>query len=523
MLPQPIQYQLPDDWDQDKLIANLAIRDHLIDAGTQSLKQTYLDSFDWQIWQSGAELSFEQTKQRKRLCWVERDSAKQIELEYDKIPSLPAELPAGALRERLTEALQLRALLPLVQVQQQFQTFNLVNKNDKTVLRLIVQRSEFSSPDRKQSGSLGVRVVLKPLKGYQNAFRKIQLECESLGLQPVKQSLFESAIAGIGRTPGDYTSKLNYQLDPTARSDATAKQIMLSLLNTLEANVVGTKANLDSEFLHDLRVATRRTRSAMSQIKGVFDAQEIEPFKQGFAWVGQVTGPTRDMDVYLLKFDNYRHSLPVAIRSDLDPFHDFLQLQHQKAHAALMRKLNSKQFRELIKAWREWLEQAATEPSLQANAMRPVAELADQRIYKIYKRVIKQGKAIEPDSPAELLHDLRKDCKKLRYLMEYFQSLYPKREITVLIKLIKVLLDNLGDFQDLQVQAEKIESFAEQMQEQGAPASTLMAMGILVGDLLKRQQQAREDFAALFNNLNSEKNTQAFKRLFKPTVIAIQS
>ena len=110
---------------------------------------------------------------------------------------------------------------------------------------------------------------------------------------------------------------------------------------------------------------------------------------------------TRDMDVYLLKFDGYRRSLPAAIRSDLDPFHDFLQLQHKKAHALLKRKLNSKRFRELIRAWRDWLEQAVPESSLQANAERPIAELANQRIFKIYKRVIKQGKAIEPDSPAE--------------------------------------------------------------------------------------------------------------------------
>lgn len=523
MLPQAIQYRLPDAWDLDQLIAHLGSSNRLIEADTLSSKQTYMDSFDWRIWQSGAELSFEKTKQRNRLCLVERGAAKQIELEFDKIPRFPAELPASALREHIAKALQMRALLPLVHVQQRMRTFNVVNNNDKTVLRLIMQRSEFSSPDRKHSGYLGARVILKPLKGYQKAFDKMRLECESLDLQPVAQSLYESAIAGIGRVPGDYTSKLNYQLDPTARSDATAKQIMLSLLDTLEANVAGTIANIDTEFLHDLRVATRRTRSAMSQIKGVFDEQEIEPFKRGFAWIGQITGPTRDMDVYLLKFDGYRRSLPATIRSDLDPFHDFLQLQHKKAHALLKRKLNSKQFRELIKAWRDWLERPVPETSLPANAGRPVAELANQRIFKIYKRVIKQGMAIEPDSPAELLHDLRKDCKKLRYLMEYFQSLYPKQEITALIKLTKVLLDNLGDFQDLQVQAEKIESFAEQMQAEGARASTLMAMGILVGDLLERQQQAREEFSELFNKLNSDRNTLAFKRLFRPAATASQS
>ncbi|MGB5278548.1 MAG: CHAD domain-containing protein [Gammaproteobacteria bacterium] len=515
MLPQPIQYRLPDDRDLDQLIADLAKSNRLLEAETLRLKQTYLDSFDWLIWQAGAELQFENSRRGNRLCWVKQNSLEPpLCVALDKLPGFPSELPAGVLRERIARALQSRKLLPIVHVQQQLQTLKVVNKDDKTVLRLILQASEFSSPDGKQSGPLGARVVLKPLKGYQKALKRMQLEFDALGLHPVTQSLYESAVAGIGRAPGDYSSKLNYQLNPQARSDATAKQIMLSLLNTLEANIDGTKANLDSEFLHDLRVATRRTRSAMSQIKGVFDERELEPFKKGFAWLGQVTGPTRDMDVYLLKFDHYRHSLPAKIRPDLDPFHDFLVTQHKRAQALLVRKLNSPQFRELIKTWREWLEQSVADTSLAPNATRPIAELADQRIFKIYKRVLKQGRAIEPDSPAELLHDLRKDCKKLRYLMEYFQSLYPKQDTAALIKLIKVLLDNLGDFQDLQVQAEAIESFAEKMQEQGAPASALMAMGILVGDLLERQQQARDEFAALFSEFNNENNTQAFDKLF---------
>jgi len=516
MIPQPIQYRLPDGWDLDQLKSNLADTNRLVEAESHKLSQVYLDSFEWQIWKAGAELIFEQAKQGNRLCWVEQSSAELPTcLALDKPPGFPTELPVCTLREHIASALQLRTLLPVVRVQQQSQTLRVLNDDDKTVLRLVMQASQFSTTDGKLSGPLGARVILKPLKGYDKALNRMQHEFDALGLQPLTESLYEAAVAGIGRTPGDYSSKLNYRLNPQARGDATAKQIMLSLLDTLEANIDGTKANLDSEFLHDLRVATRRTRSAMSQIKGVFDEQELEPFKKGFAWLGQVTGPTRDMDVYLLKFDDYRQSLPVKIRPDLEPFHDFLLIHHKQAQRALVRKLNSPQFRELIKDWREWLEQGVADVSLTANAMRPIAELAGQRIFKIYKRVLKNGNAIESDSAAELLHDLRKDCKKLRYLMEFCQSLYPQLEIAGLIKLTKVLLDNLGDFQDLQVQAEAIESFGEQMLEQGVPASTLMAMGILVGGLLDRQQQARTEFAALFNRFKAEKNAQAFNKLFR--------
>ena len=405
--------------------------------------------------------------------------------------------------------------MPVVRIDQQLQSIRVLNEDEKTVLRLILQTSQFSSPDEKQTGALEGRLVLKPVKGYEGPFKKMQTELESHGLQPLTESLFEASVSALGSRPGDYSSKLNYQLNPEGRCDATAKQILLSLLSTLEANVEGAKANLDSEFLHDLRVATRRSRSAMGQIKGVFDERELEPFKKGFAWLGQVTGPTRDMDVYLLKFDDYQLSLPQKIRQDLEPFRDFLLAHHKKAHTELVRKLNSPHFRKLMKEWRQWLEEPVANISFQPNAVRPIAALANQRIFKIYKRLLKDGRAIKSDAPAESLHDLRKDCKKLRYLMEFFQSLYPKTEISELIKQLKVLLDNLGDFQDLQVQAETIESFGDEMLKEGAPARTLMAMGILVGNLLGRQEQARNEFAALFDSFNAEENAQAFKKLFR--------
>lgn len=515
MTPHPIQYRLADEWDFDRLKSTLADSYRFINAETNHASQLYLDSFEWQIWLAGAELFFEQTYQGKRLCWIEHKTGELLaSAAVDRLPGFPSELPSSSLRDRIADALDVRRLLPVVTIEQQLHTLRVLNEDDKTVLRLIMQASQFISPDGKQHGGLEDRILLKPVKGYIKAFDKMRAELETLGLEPSSQSLFEMAVLGIGRRPGDYSSKLNYQLKPEGRSDATAKQILLSLLNTLEVNVDGCKANLDSEFLHDLRVATRRSRSAMGQIKGVFDEEELEPFKKGFAWLGKVTGPTRDMDVYLIKFDGYQQSLPKKIRPDLEPFRDFLMQQHKKAHSELVRKLNSPHFRKLMKEWRQWLEEPVPKVAFQPNAVRPVADLADQRIFKVYKRVLKDGKAIKSDSPPDLLHDLRKDCKKLRYLMEFFQSLYPKPEIQGLIKQLKVLLDNLGDFQDLQVQAESIEAFGDQMLKEGAPARSLMAMGILVGNLLNRQEQARAEFAALFETFNSVENARLFLKLF---------
>jgi CHAD domain-containing protein len=408
----------------------------------------------------------------------------------------------------------MRKLLPQVRIRQKMHTLRVIDDEEKTVVRVVLQENHVDSVDGKQQGSLDGRVLLKPLKGYDDDFEALHALLEQLGLIAAEQSLYEEALAGMDRRPGDYSSKLNYRLDPEARSDATAKKIMLSLLNTLEANVQGTKADLDSEFLHDLRVATRRTRSAMTQIKGVFESEELDAFKQGFAWIGKITGPTRDMDVYLLQFDEYKASLPAAVQADLDPFHAFVERHQKEAQNELVKKLNSPHFRKLMKSWRAWLNRAVPKKPTAPNALRPIAALSDQRIRKLYSKVMKDAEAIKPGSPAEMLHDLRKDCKKLRYLMEFFQSLYPKPQIRALIKEMKILLDNLGEFQDLQVQAESLEGFAKQMMEEGAPASALMAMGILVGRLYERQAKAREEFADLFAAFSNAENRQAFHKLF---------
>jgi len=514
MSPQPIAYLLPEDLDLDALRRLLAETHDLREDAPEVIRQTYYDSFDWRVWQAGGELVLEEN-QARTLCWIERSSGEVVDsLPLETTPSHCCALPESPLRERLDPVLEMRVLMPQVSVLQKHRSLRVLDDEEKTVARVLLQANSYLSVDGGLSGELETRVWVKPLKGYEAYSEKLCEQLASQHLTSAQQSLFEEALAKVGRKAGDYSSKLNYILDPDARSDATAKKIMLNLLDTLQANINGTKANLDSEFLHDLRVATRRTRSAMGQIKGVFEPKELAPFKKNFSWLGNVTGPTRDLDVYLLQFPAYQASLPEAIQSDLEPFHDFLVKHHRQAQETLEKKLNSPHFRKLIKHWRTWLQTPAPEAPNAPNALRPIAELADQRIGKLYHKVLEEGAAILPDSPPEALHELRKECKKLRYMIEFFQSLYPKPEIRQLIKELKTLLDNLGEFQDLQVQAQTLESFGVQMMKEGAPASALMAMGILVGKLLERQALARAAFADLFAAFGSDENRQTFQRLF---------
>ena len=209
------------------------------------------------------------------------------------------------------------------------------------------------------------------------------------------------------------------------------------------------------------------------------------------------------------------------LREALEPLRGFLESHQAGAQQALTQHFNSVRFRALLREWRTFLEAPVPELAVAANAARPVREVADERIWKMYRRVLKEGRAITDDSPAEDLHELRKSCKKLRYLLEFFQSLYPRKQARALIKVLKVLLDNLGNFQDLEVQAHSLRELAGQVvKEQEVETDTLLAMGALIGGLVERQQDAREHFAQIFAGFDTPEHREQFKVLFRAEAAA---
>ncbi len=84
---------------------------------------------------------------------------------------------------------------------------------------------------------------------------------------------------------------------------------------------------------------------------------------------------------------------------------------------------------------------------------------------------------------------------------------------------MKRLQDNLGSFNDLEVQQETLRQFAHTMLAEGlATAATLMAMGRLVAGLEARQQQEREKFHKRFQRFSGRRNRQRFRELLAAPV-----
>lgn len=487
----------------------------------QTTRLVYLDTFDWALASQGVRLWATENRQEGlpaySLTWIADEPIirRPAVLPIDKIPAWPAELPDGVMRRRLEKILTLRALLPIISLDVKHYDLSVLDAEDKTRVRLSLEQYWVKPGVRRKCVDLGWRLKVEGLAGYEKNYQNVLSYLSALdNVTAVPDNILERALDQQGRKIGDYSSKVATHLERNWRTDKACRTVLLDQLDQIERNIEGTIANWDSEFLHDLRVAVRRSRSLLSRMKTAFPPSVLERFSKELAWIGSVTTPVRDLDVYMLDYPKLRGKLRDELQGDLDPFYQYLCDHHEAAQKTLQTHLKSARFKGFLEKWRAYLEGSLPSRTNADLALLPVGETADARIWKTYRRLIKEGAVIDDSSPAEALHDLRKTGKKLRYLLEFFASLYPRGQIKGLIKALKVLQENLGDFQDLDVQAEKLAQFSQDMMQEGEHrVETYMAMGVLVEQFLARKKDVRAEFAQRFAAFSSAEVEGHFRLL----------
>jgi CHAD domain-containing protein len=477
--------------------------------------RNYYDTFDGLLHGAGLSLMHEDG----RLSLIERDTGLVQASLTTPPPSMPlfaGGLDPGPLHDSLRELTDVRALLPLVQVQLRERRMSVLDDEQKTVVRLALEETSLTGPAGKVL-PLRPRLRITPVRGYDSERHSVLLTLEQdLGFKPADEPLVDEAVRVGGGVPGGFPAKIEVPLRGEQRADAAAAAVLRALLGVIDANLEGTIEDLDSEFLHDLRVSVRRSRAVQRELKGVFGPAELTHFRGEFRWLQQVTGDARDLDVHVLEFDAMRALVGgrgyESMQDDLDPLLDVLRAGRVKAHTQLVRDLRSKHTTQLLSSWRAFLDRLeTTDETERPDAARPIGEVAGERIRKVYRQMVRMGDAIDESSPAEDYHELRKKGKELRYLLELFGApLYPGEVVKPMIKTLKGLQDVLGRHQDREVQVALLRSLGPEVGEPGA----LMAMGALIGRLADDERAARAEFAGRFAEFASKEQRRLVKETF---------
>lgn len=476
------------------------------------VKTTYLDTFDWRIHRLGGVLVFEKYPKHRVLRWLKPGNAPHS-VPLQTAPRTAGELPSEYLQRKLAAALGVRALLPVGVTVTERSDVRVVDSDGNILLRLGRERTVVMNADDSPEGDPVHAVTVEAVPGQTEVYADALAVLGDKGLGEIPDTDLEYASGVRGRSPGDYSSKLAIRLQRSSPAENALRVILLDLLDTMERNVEGVIDDLDSEFLHDFRVACRRTRSALTQLKGVLPHASVARFLEEFKWLGTVTGPCRDLDVFLIDMEDFGVLLNPDQIAKLAPLESLVGRERRKAQRSVVRALRTKRFARLVSEWRTYLEDDST--GINGDAADPIEELAAARIRKAYKRILRRGSRLLNDPVPDELHRLRIDAKKLRYLLEFFRSLYEPGPVDGLVKELKKVQDILGGFNDTEIQQNRIRAFASDLGGTlPAPTDTLLAMGRLEAALEQRQEQYRLAFGKRFETFSSSKGKARFAAVF---------
>lgn len=418
-------------------------------------------------------------------------------------------------QDRLARLTDLRALLPQLSLSVARSAWRLEATDGAAQALWDEERYHLEFAGMRQP--LRPRVRISPVKGCQKFFRDLVARLQQgEGLAIVAEDLYAEAVLALGEHWPRVPAALPDLTDPELRADAAVKQAARHLLKVMKAQEPGVLAGADTEFLHDYRVAVRRTRTLLGQMGEVFPARVAERFRRGFASLAEATSAPRDLDVFLLALDELDARLPEAMQGRLGPLRDRVEELARQAHRRLNARLGSAAHRRFMTAWAGFLERPPPRRPSAGKARLAIRELVSQRVWKLYRRLLKEGRAITPESPPEARHELRKSAKKLRYQIELFQGLYPADQLRPLLRTLKKLQTQLGDYQDLAVQAGHLRELAEDLRGRAAPTATLLAMGAALGQLQANGERQRDSLAERFEEFASHGHRRKFRRVFRP-------
>jgi CHAD domain-containing protein len=353
----------------------------------------------------------------------------------------PGRWADNPLRDRLLDLIGERTLIPLFALEQERHLHLLRSDDGRVVAEFALDRVCVGAGEVSQR-FIELEVELIKEGGEQDLNRIVTALGEIAGLAPQPTSKFERALAFVSRKT-DVRDVRHHTICPDDTLGYAMGVILAPLFIRMQEHEQGTYAGEDPEELHDMRVATRRMRTALWIAKPYLDRKAIARVRKGLKKTAKVLGAVRDMDVFREKTEHYLASLgyePVS----LSPLMEIWNVEYTRRRNRMLAYLSSKRYARFKKDG--WTQIQAGFPEIpEPHRLRDILPvIIRQRLDKVVAR----GAPIDQeDLTPEDYHRLRIDVKRLRYTLEFFrEALEP--EAGEAIEALKVLQDYFGDLQD---------------------------------------------------------------------------
>ncbi|MBI5922762.1 MAG: CHAD domain-containing protein [Betaproteobacteria bacterium] len=280
-------------------------------------------------------------------------------------------------------------------------------------------------------------------------FKLAQTLAERLALVPAILSKAERGyrlFRGIAASPAKaQTAKLHAEDAPLA----AFRKIALASLEHLQGNFDGALSSNDPEFIHQMRVATRRLRSALRLFAPRLPPRLAEQILPELRILTGRLGQARDFDVLLTEIAApVLHAVPGEPR--LAALIGAVTQRQNTAREAAVKHLQSIAYSRLLLHTTALLHKppfSDTDCAAAADA-ETLGSFARTRLKRLRKKVLTLATLAAIDDPVSL-HRLRIGIKRLRYALEFFSPLLADKPLQSLLAELARLQDELGQLNDL--------------------------------------------------------------------------
>ena len=259
----------------------------------------------------------------------------------------------------------------------------------------------------------------------------------------------------MAKTKTPSSPKKSLKIEPVERRSLTIGEFARTVIDKQYQHMVtqerGVLADRDPEYLHQMRVGSRRLSTALQVFSYAVALPKAAREKQVRA-LTKTLGALRDLDVQIASVrEDYCPRVNSAERKMLDKVVESLDRQRERAFAEVESILNHPSYEKLKAGYKTWLENPQFSSPVHFHLGLLLPDLLSPLLCAL---LLHPGWSISVDDVSEtnskVLHDLRKTCKYVRYQAEFFTDFYDK-SFKEWIDEVKELQDSLGKVQDMYV------------------------------------------------------------------------
>ncbi|MFW5840656.1 MAG: CHAD domain-containing protein [Planctomycetota bacterium] len=282
-------------------------------------------------------------------------------------------------------------------------------------------------------------------------------------------------------------------IQPAQPISESVRRVLQRLVEKLWSLEYGLDFDEDPEYVHEMRVATRRIRTALSMISDSLGPQGGY-WSGEFGWLAKALGDVRDMDVMIEMVGAYRPEAPRTHGPALDDLITSLNRSRGIYRSKLIKAIGSPRYEKLSSGFGRAVQNPiGSLQGLQAvgpRAGEPTSTEARRILIGQIDELAGIGRDISDKTPDQL-HQIRLQCKALRYSIEFFSDLYGSR-LDDLRSGAEQLQDLLGEVHDFDVWVERVEAHEKRNEDDKAALRASKALKKYLSSL--RQERLQKAF-----------------------------